>query len=309
MELAARRRVQRAGNFTFELDSGFFRVRVEVGNGRQQRLGIGMLGVRKQFFGRRDLDDLTQIHHRDMVAGVGHHGEVVGYEQERQPQFLLQGIQQVEDVRLDRHVERGDTFVGHQKTRIADQRPGDRDALALAAREGMRKPPQMLQIQAAFGGDLAHPLIGFLARRGETHHFERLGDDVANRHSRAERGVGVLEDELAAPAIILELGLRQMVQVVLDPVIAEPDVTARQRVDVEQRPAKRRLAGAGFPDQAEKRAGGNIDRYVIHRTDVFFRSEQLSADGKMHREFADGYQGFVGHAEVSAFGVTARQET
>jgi hypothetical protein len=61
----------------------------------------------------------------------------------------------------------------------------------------------MLEIQAAFGGNLADPFVGFLPRGGELHHFQRLGDDVANGHSWAERGVGVLEDELAALAIFL----------------------------------------------------------------------------------------------------------
>ncbi len=39
MELAARRRVDRARNFAFKLDRRFFRIRVEVGNSREQRLG------------------------------------------------------------------------------------------------------------------------------------------------------------------------------------------------------------------------------------------------------------------------------
>ncbi len=39
MELTARRWVDRAGNFALKLDRGFFRIRVEVGNGREQRLG------------------------------------------------------------------------------------------------------------------------------------------------------------------------------------------------------------------------------------------------------------------------------
>ena len=39
VELTARRRVDRARNFAFKLDRGFFRIRVEVGNSREQRLG------------------------------------------------------------------------------------------------------------------------------------------------------------------------------------------------------------------------------------------------------------------------------
>ncbi len=39
MEFAARRRADGARNFAFKLDRGFFRIRVEVGNSREQRLG------------------------------------------------------------------------------------------------------------------------------------------------------------------------------------------------------------------------------------------------------------------------------
>ncbi len=89
VELTARRRVYRARNFALKLGRRFFRIRVEVGNSREQRLGIGMERRRKQFFGRRDLDDLAEIHDRNMVARVRHDGEVVGYEKKRKPQFLL----------------------------------------------------------------------------------------------------------------------------------------------------------------------------------------------------------------------------
>ncbi len=41
VELAARRRVDRARNFAFELDRRLLGIRVEVGNGREQRLGAG----------------------------------------------------------------------------------------------------------------------------------------------------------------------------------------------------------------------------------------------------------------------------
>jgi predicted ATP-grasp superfamily ATP-dependent carboligase len=39
MEFTARRRVDWARNFAFKLDRRFFRIRIEVRNGRQQRLG------------------------------------------------------------------------------------------------------------------------------------------------------------------------------------------------------------------------------------------------------------------------------
>ena len=89
VELTARRRVDRARNFALELDRRFLSIRVEVGNSREQCFGIRMARFRKQFLGRRDLDDLAQIHDRNMVARVRHDREVVGNEKKRKAQFLL----------------------------------------------------------------------------------------------------------------------------------------------------------------------------------------------------------------------------
>ncbi len=56
MEFTARRRVYRARNFAFELGRRLFGVRVEVGNSREQRLGIGMTRRCEQVTRRRRLD-------------------------------------------------------------------------------------------------------------------------------------------------------------------------------------------------------------------------------------------------------------
>ena len=71
-----------------------------------------------------DLDDLAQVHHRDPLAEVPHHGQVVGDEHERQAQLPLQVAQQVDDLRLDRDVQRGDRLVGDDQLRAAARAPG-----------------------------------------------------------------------------------------------------------------------------------------------------------------------------------------
>jgi hypothetical protein len=50
----------------------------------------------------------------------------------------LQVLQQVDDLRLDRHVERRHRLVADDQLRAPGQRPGDADALALAAGELVR---------------------------------------------------------------------------------------------------------------------------------------------------------------------------
>ena len=57
------------------------------------------------------LHDPAEVHHRHPVGDVLHHRQVVRDEQVGQPELLLQVLQQVQDLGLDRHVERRDRLV------------------------------------------------------------------------------------------------------------------------------------------------------------------------------------------------------
>ena len=55
-----------------------------------------------------DLDDAAEVHHRDPVADMADDREVVGDEQVGQAETILEADEEVEDLGLDRHVERAD---------------------------------------------------------------------------------------------------------------------------------------------------------------------------------------------------------
>ena len=65
-------------------------------------------------------------------------GEVVGDEDVGQVAPLLQLLQQIQDLRLDGHIERGDRLVGDDQLRVESEGPGEADPLALAAGELVR---------------------------------------------------------------------------------------------------------------------------------------------------------------------------
>jgi len=69
-----------------------------------------------------------------MIRDVFHDREVVGDEQVRQPAPLLQIGEQVQDLRLDRHVERAHRLVEHEELRL------DESARAIPTR--CRCPPE-----------------------------------------------------------------------------------------------------------------------------------------------------------------------
>jgi hypothetical protein len=119
----------------------------------------------------------------------------VGDQHERHAVLALQAQEQVEDLRLNGHVERRRRLVGDQQARVAGDRHGDHDALVHAARELVRKGGE-----PAFGrrdADLLEQLDGAPAVLGPAAaqvHLERLGDLKAHGEAGVERGHGLLED-------------------------------------------------------------------------------------------------------------------
>ena len=127
-----------------------------------------MAGRGEQRLRRPGLDDGAEVHHRDAVGDVLDHGEIVRDEDVGEAEPVLQVAQQVEDLRADRDVERGDRLVADDELRLDRQRARDRDALALAAgklvrvaaREARLEPDQPQQVGDAFAA---------VARRASDH--------------------------------------------------------------------------------------------------------------------------------------------
>ena len=91
---------------------------------------------------------------------MAHHGEVVGDEQEGQREALLQVDEQVDDLRLDVDVERGDRLVGDDQRGLDRERARDADALALAAGELVRIAVDRARVEADQREQLLHARAG-----------------------------------------------------------------------------------------------------------------------------------------------------
>ena len=62
-----------------------------------------------------ELDDPALVHDPDRLRHVPHDGEIVGDEQIREAELLLQVPEEVQDLRLDRDVDRGHGLVEHDE--------------------------------------------------------------------------------------------------------------------------------------------------------------------------------------------------
>ena len=163
-------------------------LRVGHRDGRHERLRCtGAPGRRNSVAPVGQLGDPAEVHDRDPIADVLDDAHVVGDEHVGQPELALELLEQVEDLRLDRHVERRDRLVADDQVRLEDQRPGDADALALAAAR--------TRAGSAARGTAARPTRSIILRtfsrrsasRAEAVDAQALADAVADRRS-AGRG-------------------------------------------------------------------------------------------------------------------------
>ena len=198
------------------------------------------------------------------------------------PSVGLQLHDEVQDLRLHADVERADRLVRDDELGVQRQRAGDRDALALAAR-------QLVRIAAHEAARQVHPveeLRDALADRGALGQpvvADRLRHLVDQLHLRVERGERVLKDHLHLAPRPAQRARRHR-----DHVLAVEADLARQRLDQAQdRAAAGRLAAARFADERERLALADVERHVLDRVHPRHRpAEEPSLDRKARGQVA-----------------------
>ena len=132
---------------------------------------------------------LPGVHQRHAVRHLRDDGQVVGNEQQRHVLRALQVLQQLQNLRLDGHVQRRGGLVGDQHLGLGGQGNGNHHALLLPARELV-----WVAQRAALGrvnADAAQPVYRFggagraRERRVALNHFLDL---PAHGHHRVEAG-------------------------------------------------------------------------------------------------------------------------
>ena len=190
------------------------------------------------------------------------------------------------------------------------ERPGDADALALAAAELVRVAPRVVAPQADDLEAVLDPLVARLAV-GDALGEEALADDVEDRHPGVQRPERVLEDDLhPAPQRphVVGVDVGQLVAV-------EDDLAGGRRRQLEDGPAERRLAAAGLADEAEDLAGEDVEVDAVDRVDgADLLAQQAADDREVLLEPADREQrlharSLGGTAATAAAGPTDRRRS
>src|SRR5688500_10337605 len=168
---------------------------VDARDGAEQPLRVRVQRLLEQLAHRRFFDDLCAVHHAHALGGLRDDAHVVRDEHDGHAELGLQLVQQLEDLRLDGHVESGGRLVGDQEVGIARQRHGDHDALPHAARQLVR-----ILLHAPLGVRDVHQLqhvdrlVHRVAAAEALVEPDGLGDLLAHREHRVQRRHRFLED-------------------------------------------------------------------------------------------------------------------
>ncbi len=147
--------------------------RVDARDRGEQSLGVGMRRALEERVSRRRLDDTSRVHHDDAIGVARDDSEVVRDQQHRHAQLVLQAVEELEDLGLNRHVERGRRFVRDQDLGVTHERHRDHDPLAHAARQLM--------------GVVVDALLG-VGNADQAQHLDRPGPRGAARQVLMDNG-------------------------------------------------------------------------------------------------------------------------
>ena len=242
--------------------------KIQPGDTGEETLSIGVHGPGEKGAGLGLLHNLAQIHHPHTVAELGHGAQVVGDEEHRHAQFLIELGDQVQNLFLDGHVQGGGGLVGNEQAGFAGKGHGDHHPLLHSAREFVG-----VLAQAALRAGNAHQMEQLLRPGpglglGEIFvEQEHLGELPFHRVDRAQRGEGVLKDDGDPVAPDLPQPGEGKLEQVLSlkenlPLIGDGRVIVPQAQDGLGHDA---LARARLAHHAHNLAGTDGQIYPVHR--------------------------------------------
>ena len=144
----------------------------------------------------------ARIHHQHVISHLRHHTQVMGDQHDRRPELLLQIRQQIQDLRLHRHVQGRRRLVRDQQVRVVDERHRDHRPLPHPTRELMRiliEPPRRLR-NTHPAQHVHRPAAGLASAGLRMMHPVRLSDLPTHRVVGVQRRQRILEDHRHVPA-------------------------------------------------------------------------------------------------------------
>ena len=213
-----------------------------------------MHGVLEDRAPRTQLHDLSQVHHADAVGDPLDDGEVMADEEVRQAELVLEVHHQVDDLRLDRDVQRRNCLIGDHQLGSQRQRAGNADALTLPPGELVGVLPHVVGRHADSAQQVGHDVAG-LALGHCPVNLERLGNRLADSSTGVEAREGVLEHNLRLAAV----GSQCPGTEIGDVCAVERDRAARRIQQTDDQVRQRRLAAAALAHHSQRLATIDVE--------------------------------------------------
>ena len=191
-----------------------------------------------------------------------------------QAELLLELLQEVQDLRLDRDVQGGNRFVADDQLRFHGQRAGDTDALPAAAVQLVGIAVDQPLRQADGFHQLQDPVFDLRFGPVLPAHLHAFRDRLHHGFARIQRREGILENDLHVRTAFPQFPAAELKDIL--PV--ENDLSGGRLDQPEDAAPGRGFSAAGFADDAESSAllqgeGDIVDR-VQHAAagfEVFFQ--------------------------------------
>ena len=153
-----------------------------------------MAGVVEHLVAGAKLHDVARIHDGDAVGHVGHHAKVMGDVDGGEVILFLHGLDQLQNLRLNGHVQSGGRLVADEDLRPAGDGDGDDHPLAHTAGKfvGILLVAPLGVVNAHVAQHFQHGLVGILAFQTlmQLHGLLNL---LADGFQRVQGGHGVLK--------------------------------------------------------------------------------------------------------------------
>ena len=154
----------------------------------------------------------------------------------------------------------------NQEVRLHGERPRDRDALSLAARELVREAAAIAGIEADTGEPSRHIAVR-VARLDDPVRDRTFGHRVADAHARVEARERILMHHLDAGRELLDAPA----EIPRDGRVVEQHRAGARRMDAGDDAPEGGLAAAGFADEAQHLAAADVEADVVDGAHDFGR--------------------------------------
>lgn len=221
-------------------------------------------------------DDPSRVHDGHRIGDSRDEPEIMRDQDHGHPEFVARFHEQLEDLRLDGHIERGRRLIRNEEPRLSDESHRDHDPLTHPPGKlvgvltkppvGGRDPDEGEHVgRLPQGASALHPTMD----------AQDLGDLIANGMQGIEGRHRILEDNTDPTASdARQIGLSHREQVLsLEGRGASRSVAEATGVEPQERHHRQRLARAALPDKADGLPRENLiadatyDRLIPSRRD------------------------------------------